>query len=157
MRSKLSFHPELIVFDFDGVFTDNRVYVSEDGSESVMCNRGDGLAIDFLRNKFPLIIFSSETNKVVARRSEKLGIDVRQGLKDKKKALIDLCKTKGINPKKVVFIGNDINDIGLIKTCGYSLCPRDAHPEVLKEVDYVLKKRGGEGVIGEFCEVFLGM
>ncbi len=156
-RKRLPFHPELIVFDFDGVFTDNRVYVDENGIESVVCNRSDGLAIDFLRSKIPMIILSTETNKVVARRAEKLRIEVWQSVSDKKEAVMELCDRRHIQPAKVVFIGNDINDLGAMKVCGYSVVPADAHPKVLAEVDHVLEKRGGDGVIREFCEVFMGM
>lgn len=157
VRKKLPFHPELIVFDFDGVFTDNRVYVDENGVESVVCNRSDGLAIDFLRDTIPLVILSTETNKVVARRADKLRVEVWQCLSDKKQALMDLCNRRNIRPERVVFIGNDINDLSAMKICGYSIAPADAHPRVLAEVDHVLEKRGGDGVIREFCEVFLGM
>jgi len=156
-RRELPFDPELIVCDFDGVFTDNRVYVDENGIESVVCNRSDGLAIDFLRDKSSLVILSTETNNVVARRAEKLRVEVWHGLSDKKKALMDLCNDRNVELERVVFIGNDINDLGAIEICGYSIAPADAHPRVIAEVDHVLENRGGDGVIREFCEVFLGM
>ena len=156
-RKTLPFCPELIAFDFDGVFTDNRVYVDENGIESVVCSRSDGLAIDFLWDRFPLVILSTERNKVVARRAEKLRVEVWHGVSDKKSVLMDLCNTRNIELERVIFICNDINDLGALRICGYSIAPADAHPRVLAEVDHVLGKRGGDGVIREFCEVFLGM
>jgi len=153
----LPVNPELIAFDFDGVFTNNKVYVNENGVESVICNRSDGLAIDFLRNKYSLVILSTEKNGVVTKRAEKLGIEVYQGLTDKRKTLFKLCHERHINIDNVVFIGNDINDLGAIEICGLALAPFDAHPRVLEVVHHVLNARGGDGVIREFCELFLGM
>ncbi|MDR4508941.1 MAG: HAD hydrolase family protein [Candidatus Brocadiaceae bacterium] len=156
-KNQLSFHPELMVFDFDGVFTDNRVLVDEHGVESVICNRSDGLAVDYLREKVPLLILSTEANNVVARRAEKLRIEYMHGLSHKRETLIDWCHSRTIDLQKVVFLGNDINDLAAMEVCGYSVAPSDAHPRVLEKVDYVLKRRGGEGVVREFCEIFLGM
>ena len=156
-RRRLPFDPELIVCDFDGVFTDNRVHVDENSIESVVCNRSDGLAVDFLRDRIPLVILSTETNKVVTRRADKLRAEVRHGLSDKKKALADLCNRRNIELERVVFIGNDTNDLGAVEICGYSVAPADAHPRVMAEVDHVLGSRGGDGVMREFCEVFMGM
>jgi 3-deoxy-D-manno-octulosonate 8-phosphate phosphatase (KDO 8-P phosphatase) len=156
-KLNLPFSPELIAFDFDGVFTNNRVFVDENGIESVICNRSDGLAIEYLRDKYPLVVLSTEKNGVVTRRARKLGIGVYQGLADKHETLVKLCNERYINIANVVFIGNDINDLGAIEVCGFALAPSDAHPRVLEEVHHVLSTRGGDGVIREFCEIFFGM
>lgn len=157
VKKQLPFSPELIAFDFDGVFTDNRVFVDENGLESVMCNRSDGLAIDFLRGRYLLTILSTEKNQVVRKRGQKLKIEVYQGLEDKEASIVQLCRDRRIDLQKTVFIGNDINDLGVMKVCGFNLAPSDAHPRVLKVVDYILSSRGGEGVVREFCESFMGM
>lgn len=153
----LPFHPELIVFDFDGVFTDNRVFVDENGVESVVCNRSDGLAIDFLRGRIPMVILSTETNGVVCRRAEKLQVEVRQGVSDKAQAVIEFCAHRNIPLGRVVYIGNDVNDLEAMKLCGYSAAPADAHPRILAVAHHVFKARGGEGVAREFCELFCQM
>jgi 3-deoxy-D-manno-octulosonate 8-phosphate phosphatase (KDO 8-P phosphatase) len=156
-RFLIPFIPELIAFDFDGVLTDNKVYVDENGKESVVCNRSDGLAVAFLRKKFPLVILSTETNLVVGQRAKKLGVEVYQGVGDKREMLLNLCEEKRLNIDKVIFIGNDINDLGAIEVCGFSMAPADAHPRVIKEVDHVFDTKGGNGVMREFCELFLEM
>ena len=157
IKKTLPFQPELIICDFDGVLTDNRVYIDENGIESVVCSRSDGMAIDFLRKTIPFFILSTEPNNVVVKRAKKLQIECLNGLSDKKEALLMLCKSRDINLKRVVYIGNDINDLDAMNICGYSVAPSDAHLRVLTKVDHVLGKQGGDGVIREFCEVFLGM
>ena len=156
-KHNLPFSPDLIAFDFDGVFTDNRVYIDESGKESVVCNRADGLAIDYMKKTYSMVILSTETNPVVAKRGQKLGVEVYQAISDKREALIQLCQKRGIDMEKIVFIGNDINDLGAVSVCGFSLAPSDAHFRMVQTVDHVLASRGGDGVIREFCEVFLGM
>lgn len=144
---------EGIIFDFDGVFTDNQVTVAEDGKESVTCNRADGLGIRMLREKkIPLLILSTETNPVVAMRAQKLALDVWYGVEDKKETLIAYCTEKGIGIKKVMYVGNDVNDYEVMKIVGYPVAPKDAHPEIRRIAKYIINKKGGEGVVKELAE-----
>ena len=140
----------LIVYDFDGVMTDNKVILSEDGKESVIVSRADGLSVSII-NKMGIkqLILSKERNKVVTVRARKLGIPVLQGVDDKVQMLRDYCKKIQVPLDSVLFIGNDINDIGLMEVVGYPLCPKDAYAQVKKIVIFVIPENGGNGVVRE--------
>ena len=144
---------DAFVFDFDGVLTDNRVYVDQDGKESVCCNRSDGLAFEALRKlKLPTFILSSESNPVVAARAKKLQIPVLHGIKDKRKALLELCSQNNYDFKRIFYIGNDLNDFHVMKDCVYSACPSDSHSLINKISKFTLSSRGGDGVVREILE-----
>ncbi len=146
----------LVVFDFDGVFTDNRVYTAQDGSESVACDRGDGLGIDMMRRHgVPMMILSTETNKVVSARGNKLRLPVEQSCGDKAAWLAAYLAEQGIDPATVVYLGNDVNDLAAMDLSGFSVAPADAHPQVLAAVDLVLTRDGGRGAVRELCELIL--
>ncbi len=150
--------PELIAFDFDGVLTDNRVWIGEDGTESVACNRADGLGFRMLREAgIPCVVLSTERNPVVTRRCEKLGIECRQGLKDKKTALSDICARLSIEPRAAWYVGNDLNDLAAMRAAGAALCPADAHHAVRAASRFVLAIPGGGGVVRAIAEDILGL
>ena len=141
---------ELLVYDCDGVLTDNRVLVDEDGKESVFFNRGDGLAISKIRGlNIRQLVLSSEINPIIEKRCEKLKIDVIYGSDNKADAIRDYCAKAGISVKKVMFIGNDLNDLGAMETVGHCGCPNDAEREIIAISDWVSSRKGGEGVIRE--------
>ena len=145
---------KLVVFDFDGVFTDNMVYVNQDGMESVRCNRSDGLGLSRLRSiGIQTIIMSTETNAVVKVRSQKLNIQCKQAIADKALAILDTCRELGIAPKDTVFVGNDINDIAAFNTVGIPIAVADAYPEVMCHVMYQTAKAGGQGAVREVCDL----
>jgi YrbI family 3-deoxy-D-manno-octulosonate 8-phosphate phosphatase len=145
----------LIGYDFDGVMTDNRVYVSQDGTESVLVNRSDGLAIAALRRMgIPQFIASTEKDPVVSRRAEKLEIPVLQGLDDKADAIAKYAAELGVALEDMAFIGNDVNDLAAMKIVGLPVAPHDAHPSILKVAKHVTKATGGMGVVREFCDTF---
>src|SRR5262245_17090262 len=122
---------ELIVFDFDGFLTDNRVLVFTDGAEAVMCSGDDGLCFEMLRAaRIPTLILSTERNAVVSARAEKLKVPVIQDARDKGAALSLYCVERGIDLSRVMFVGNDVNDISALKMSGLPVCPSDAHPQV---------------------------
>ncbi len=147
-----------IVFDFDGVLTDDRVYVDQDGREMVACSRKDGLGFDMLRKTgIKLFILSTETNPVVARRAEKLRIPVVQGSKDKAESLRALASSEAFDLDTTLFVGNDINDLPAIRLCGSSACPSDAHSAVKAAATHVLETPGGQGVTREIIEKILGL
>jgi 3-deoxy-D-manno-octulosonate 8-phosphate phosphatase (KDO 8-P phosphatase) len=144
-----------LLFDFDGVLTDNRVWVFEDGREAVACTRADGIGFALLRaTGIKCAIISTETNPVVSRRAEKLKLPVMQGVVDKGQAILKLCRKRGIDPRRVGFVGNDVNDLPAFKVVGHRLCPGDAAPEVKSICDHVLHSHGGAGVVREIARQF---
>ena len=150
--------PGLVVFDFDGVLTDNRVLVLDNGQEAVFCNRSDGMAIGALRRAgIPVIIMSTETNPVVSARAQKLKIQVIQALEEKGAGLEPFCKERGIPLDTVIYVGNDLNDMDAMVKVGHSVCPADAHPKIKAICRTVLKTAGGYGVARELVEDVLGI
>ncbi len=158
-RKRLEFkNIDLIVYDFDGVMTDNRVLVFDDGQEAVWCNRADGLAISLIKKAgIPQIILSMEENPVVEIRAHKLGIDVFYAIEDKKTVLMDYCRKSNYDLKKVVYVGNDINDLEAMKLVGYAFAPQDANIQVKNIAMIVTEKKGGDGVIKEIYDQFLNL
>jgi len=149
---------EVFIFDFDGVLTNNLVFVDQDGNELVSCNRSDGLAFDVLRKlKKPSYILSTEQNPVVSTRAKKLKIQVIQGVDNKVQELLSLAKSKGYNLNRVLYVGNDVNDYKAMKLCGYSACPSDSHEKIRSIATFVLQKKGGDGVVRELLEVKLNI
>lgn len=147
----------LIVYDFDGVMTDNKVYISQDGVESVVAHRGDGHAVSEIRKLgIEQIILSTEVNPVVRHRANKLKIEVIHGVQDKKTVLAGYLKEKGIDPENVLYIGNDLNDYDCMLSVGMRGCPQDAEPEIIRISHWVSKKAGGNGVIRELLREISG-
>lgn len=144
----------LIVFDFDGVMTDNRVWVGGDGQEWVVCNRSDGLGLSRLREQgLQILVLSSETHPVVLARCRKLGLDCTQGVSDKEAFLSNLIVSRGLSPAQVMYVGNDLNDLGCMRLVGCAVAVADAHPDLLSRADLVLSRRGGEGAVREVCDL----
>ncbi len=151
------FQPKLIVFDFDGVLTNNKVILNQNGIESVVCDRSDGLGFEMLRHAgIPALILSKEKNRVVSARGKKLKVPVIQGIDDKPKALRAYCIKEKISLKEVLYVGNDLNDVAAMKIVGASACPFDSHPQVKKISTIKLKRKGGEGAARELIEIYLG-
>jgi YrbI family 3-deoxy-D-manno-octulosonate 8-phosphate phosphatase len=146
---------KLIAFDFDGVFTDNSVYVDENGIESVRCWRGDGLGLQKLRELgVDAVIISTESNKVVDARARKLGLVCIQGVDNKKKALESLARSKDIPLSHIAFVGNDVNDLPCLEVVGLPIVVHDAHPAVLNAAKYQTRAKGGCGAVREICDLF---
>ena len=147
---------DALVFDFDGVLTDNHVYLNQDGQEWVRCNRSDGLGFNALTklNK-PTYILSSEKNAVVSARGKKLNIPVIQNVSNKYKALEDLASSKNFSLKRIFYVGNDLNDFNAMINCGYSACPADSHPKIKETATYILNTSGGMGIVREILEDLL--
>ena len=146
----------LVVFDFDGVFTDNSVFVSQDGIETVRCWRGDGLGLRELeRLGLDVIILSTEENPVVSARSRKLKVRCIQGCPDKRVALDELLLELGLNLEQVAFVGNDINDLCCLSAVGLPVVVKDAHPSVISTATYRTEALGGYGAVREVCDLFV--
>ncbi|WP_417253540.1 cytidylyltransferase domain-containing protein [Celeribacter sp.] len=146
-----------LIMDFDGVHTDNKVIVDETGRESVVTSRGDGMGLSMLRasGRYRLLILSKERNPVVLRRAEKLGIDVFHAVDDKVAALDTWLPKQGLRWEDVLYVGNDVNDLGPIRKAGLSAGPSDSHPDVLREIDWVLPHPGGNGALRSLCDTLL--
>lgn len=146
----------LVVFDFDGVFTDNRVWVDENGVEMVAASRADGMGISLLRKAgVEMVVLSTEANPVVSRRCEKMKIPVRQGLSDKATILRQLLDDARVPSEQVVYLGNDVNDMDCFPLVGCAITPADAHPAAIQAADLVLQTPGGMGAVRELCDMIL--
>ena len=146
---------KLVAFDFDGVFTDNSVYVFEDGSEAVRCSRSDGIGLRKLdRLGVETIIISTEVNRVVAERAEKLKIRCVHGVEDKRAKLQSIADEHGFDLVDVAFVGNDVNDLDCLEVVGLPIAVQDAYPEVLRLAKYTTKTLGGYGAVREVCDLF---
>jgi len=149
---------DLIICDFDGVLTDNRVWVDQDGRETVAAFRSDSPRVHELRQRgIEVMIISSEANTVVAARAKKMGVEAIHGvgLQDKGRVMRDVLAKKNIKAENVVYIGNDLNDLPCFEVAGWSVAVADAFPEVIRAADYVLKTRGGHGALREVCDLIL--
>lgn len=145
---------ELVVFDFDGVFTDNCVITNQFGDESVKCWRSDGLGLARLKSiGVKLLILSTEANVVVQKRSEKLDIPCIQGVGDKSTVLQNYCAKLGIDLVNTMFVGNDVNDIGALQIVGIPVGVADSYTEVLENVIFLTKRPGGYGAVREVCDL----
>ena len=145
---------QLIVYDFDGVMTNNKVYVSQNGHETVQVNRADGLGVSEIKKLgIEQIIISTEKNPIVSTRAKKIGIYCLQGIENKKDVLKNYCKKNDIDLKNVAYVGNDINDKEVMKIVGVTFCPFDAHKSILNISDHVLCAKGGDGVIRELLDL----
>ena len=142
--------PKVLFTDFDGCLTDDRVWLNLDGEEFVAANRKDGLAINRLKELgITVVITSTEINKVVTARATKLGIEALQGLSNKVEAIESYLAKNTLTWNDSWYIGNDVNDLGAIRKAKLSICPSDAVKSVKKEVDLILKTKGGYGILAE--------
>lgn len=143
----------LAVFDFDGVFTDNHVWVNEQGEESVRCCRADGFGLDRLREAgVEAVILSTERVPIATARARKLRVPCRHGLGNKLEALREEAERRGVPLSDTAYVGNDINDADCLEAVGLPVVPADAWPEVARLARWTLARRGGEGCVREFCE-----
>jgi len=144
----------LVAFDFDGVFTDDMVYVTQDGTEAVRCFRGDGIGLQKLtRLGIETVIISTEANPVVSARAAKLKIRCIQDVRDKRIALERFAAELGIALSEVAFVGNDINDLDVLRGVGLPVVVRNAHPDVIEHAIYRTELVGGHGAVREVCDL----
>ena len=160
-----------IVFDFDGVFTNNKVLVNSEGVEFVVCDRGDGLGLDFLRKyikvnnlNIDIYILSKEKNEAAKKRALKLKVNCFLGVDNKLKFIKERCfKNENINnsldlefiKRGIIYLGNDLNDYESMIFAGFSVAPIDAHPIIKNISSVTIEKKGGDGFVRKFVELFL--
>jgi YrbI family 3-deoxy-D-manno-octulosonate 8-phosphate phosphatase len=143
----------LAVFDFDGVFTDNRVWVNERGEEALAFSRSDGLGLRRLDEVgVGYLIVSMESNPIVGARAEKLQARCVQGVTDKLAVLREDTAVTGISLEEIAYLGNDVNDAECLRAVGLPVVPADAWPEVKPLARWVLSRSGGNGCVREFCD-----
>jgi 3-deoxy-D-glycero-D-galacto-nononate 9-phosphatase len=149
--------PKLVLTDIDGVWTDGGMYYDQFGNELKRFNTYDSAGVIFCHKKGILVgVITGEETAIVKRRSEKINIDyLYQGVKNKLLIAIDLCNALNIELKDVAYIGDDINDLELLKRVGYSAAPNNAPIYIKNNVMYVTKKNGGEGAFREYIEYLL--
>ncbi len=149
-------HIRLLALDFDGVMTDNRVLVDQDGRESVWCHRGDGYGIGLLKKAgVEVVVISMEPNPVVAARCRKLDIPCIHDCTDKLSALKNLAGQKNLGPAEIAFVGNDLNDLEGLRWVGTPIAVADAVPEILSIAKYVTTRNGGFGAVREVADWIL--
>ncbi|TET81568.1 MAG: acylneuraminate cytidylyltransferase [Anaerolineales bacterium] len=147
---------KLLILDFDGVLTDNRVWVDAGGRELVAAHRGDGWGLAQLKERgIEVAVLSTETHPVVAARCRKLDLPVVQGISDKASALKELLEERGVDPAHVIYLGNDVNDLPCFPLVACALVVADAHPKARAQADLVLKRSGGLGAVRELCDLLL--
>lgn len=149
--------PKLILTDIDGVWTDGGMFYDQTGNEWKKFNTSDSAGVLFSRLlKIPVGIVTGESTEIVKRRAEKLKIDhLRMGVKNKVEIVQELISELGIDFSDVAYIGDDINDILLLRQVGISGCPANAPDYVKKEAKIITETKGGEGAFREFVETIL--
>ncbi len=157
MRRAIPGKVSLLVMDFDGVLTDNRVWVDEGGRERVAGNRSDSLGLSLLRQKTTVhpVVISQETNPVVTARCKKMNVEVFQGIMDKASLLKQILTDRGIDPGETIYMGNDVNDLPCLPLVSCFIAPADAQPAVLRAADRVLGFKGGHGAVRELCDILM--
>lgn len=146
----------LVVFDFDGVMTDNSVWVNGEGVESVSANRADGMGIEMLQAAgIRSVIISTEPNPVVAARAKKIGLPYFHGVNDKSHVLLDFLEREKIPAAETIYLGNDVNDLPCFPIVARAFVVADAHPVVKKQADFILTHAGGHGAVRELCDILI--
>lgn len=148
---------ELILFDVDGVMTDGSIYIDENGESFKKFNVKDGLAIELLHSHgIKTGVVSGKGSKALTHRCEKLGFDfIITGCKNKLPSVEKLCTELNITLKQVAFVGDDILDLPVMRVCGISFAPKDAHVLVLENADHISTAVGGSGVMRDVADTIL--
>lgn len=147
-----------LVLDFDGIFTDDSVYVDEFGKETVKCNRSDGMGIELLKNNssIQILVISSETNSCVIKRCNKLNVNVINSCKSKLESVKYWSIMNNISLDEIMYCGNDLNDLPMVGKVGLFVCPASANVEIKRKADLILGSEGGKGFVREVTDMLLG-
>ena len=145
-----------VVLDFDGVQTNDYVWIDQDGRESVRVSRSDGHGISLMKKAgVEVLILSTESNNVVAARAQKLGVEAIFGQESKAKALIEWSKEREIKLEDIAYLANETNDLDAMKLVGLPVAVNDAHPTVIKLASLVLSSKGGEKAVRELADILI--
>lgn len=147
---------KLFALDFDGVFTDGNVYLNQDGVETVVCSRRDSLGMNLLKKEgIKFVVLSMEPNPIVAKRCEKLKIEMLYSPNEKLSLLKDLIKRESVKIEETAYMGDDLNDLDCLKYAGVAFTVKDGAPECLKVADYVTRRQSGDHALREVCNLIL--
>jgi 3-deoxy-D-manno-octulosonate 8-phosphate phosphatase (KDO 8-P phosphatase) len=156
LREKLQ-HIKILIMDVDGVMTDGRIIINDDGRETKNFDVRDGHGIKLVqRYGIEVALLTGRQSEVVKHRANELGIkEVHQKIFNKKEVFVEILQKNNLNADQAAFIGDDIIDIPVLKEAGFSATVADAIDIVKKTVDYVTKNKGGRGAVREVCEMLL--
>jgi 3-deoxy-D-manno-octulosonate 8-phosphate phosphatase (KDO 8-P phosphatase) len=147
---------KLVLSDIDGVLTDGGMYYSKEGESFKKFNTRDGMGVELLRNNdIPTILITKENSDSSRKRAQKIGAEIFEGVLDKKTVALKLVKKHKIKNHNLAYIGDDINDLELLKIVGFSSTPSNAIESVKETVDYVCKSDGGNGAFREIADLIL--
>lgn len=152
-----------LIFDFDGVFTNNKVFLNSEGEEFVMCDRGDGLGINMINSfkkikswDLEILVLTKEKNNVVIARCNKIGLKCVNALDDKASFLRNIYGSNYDSKKKLIpklmYVGNDLNDLEAFKLAEFSCAPFDAHSKIKENADFISSFNGGNGFVRNLIE-----
>ena len=147
----------LVITDVDGVLTDGGMYYTANGDTMKKFHTRDGMGVTLLRkNKIPTVIVTKERNKIIKQWSNQMKIyKLYDGVKEKEKILPKVCKIFNIKPEAICFIGDDVNDLELLKRVGFSATPQDAIKKAKDICDYICKNKGGQAAFREIVDLIL--
>jgi YrbI family 3-deoxy-D-manno-octulosonate 8-phosphate phosphatase len=146
----------MLVLDFDGVLTDNGVHVAEGGQETVRCDRRDGWGIARLQEAgVPVVVISTEKNRVVEARCKKLGIECYSDCSEKLVVLRELARRRGLPPEQIAYVGNDENDVACLGWVGLPIAVADAGAGARAAAHFITQRPGGHGAVREVCDLIL--
>jgi YrbI family 3-deoxy-D-manno-octulosonate 8-phosphate phosphatase len=147
---------KLVLSDVDGVITDGGMYYTESGEEFKKFNTRDGMGVELLqKNKINTIFITKENSKISRARAKKLNSKIYFGIENKEEKLKEICKMLNIKPLNIAYIGDDVNDVPIMKLIGISASPNDGVYEVKKIVNYICENKGGKGAFREFADLII--
>ena len=148
---------KIVITDVDGVLTDGGLYYTSDGLVMKKFNVKDGMGVKLLRDSgIKNAIITTDSSELIRVRGERLKVDyLYLGVWDKENKLTEICNSENILPENTAFIGDDLNDTGIIKAAGFSACPSDAVTQIKDIVDLVLPTKGGHGAFREFADLII--
>ena len=147
---------KLVLTDVDGVLTDGGMYYSKNGEELKKFNTKDGMGVQLLLEKrIKTILITKEKSKISQKRANKIKAKIYCGVSNKESKLKKICSEFNVNSQSVAYIGDDINDVGIMKLVGLSGSPKNGSSEVKKIANYVCKSKGGEGAFREFVDLII--
>ena len=148
---------KLVIMDVDGTLTDGAMYYSAHGEELKRFNTRDGMGVTLLhRGGIQTAIITSENSDIVLRRAQKLGItEVVLGSHDKTATFHDISRRLGLEAESIAYIGDDVDDLHVMRLCGLSGCPLDAVEAIRSQAHVVSAYPGGNGAVREFAEFIL--
>ena len=147
---------KLMITDVDGVLTDGGMYYSEKGESLKKFNTRDAMGMELLKEiNIPTLLITRENSKIVQKRAKKIKVMLYMNIKNKELLLPKICKKYNVKLQNIAYIGDDVNDLEIMKQIGFSGTPQDAMDEIKNISDYVCSLRGGEGSFREFANLII--